>query len=186
MLRRLVLLTGALALSVSALAADVGGVKLVDKASVGGQDLVLNGAGIRTRAFFKVYVAGLYVPAKSADPAAILAKGPRRIQLNLLRDLSGEQFVGALIDGLKENNSEAELAAVKAQVDQMTTIMKGFGEVKEGGYVTLDFVDGATQIGLNGSAKGTLAGEAFNKALTKIWIGDKPIQTDLKKALLGG
>lgn len=75
MLRRLVLLTGALALSVSALAADVGGVKLVDKASVGGQDLVLNGAGIRTRAFFKVYVAGLYVPAKSADPAAILAKG---------------------------------------------------------------------------------------------------------------
>jgi hypothetical protein len=105
MLRRLVLLTGALALSVSALAADVGGVKLVDKASVGGQDLVLNGAGIRTRAFFKVYVAGLYVPAKSADPAAILAKGPRRIQLNLLRDLSGEQFVGALIDGLKENNS---------------------------------------------------------------------------------
>jgi long-chain acyl-CoA synthetase len=68
----------------------------------------------------------------------------------------------------------------------MTTIMKGFGEVKEGSFVTLDFVDGATQIGLNGSAKGTLAGEAFNKALTKIWIGDKPIQTDLKKALLGG
>ena len=50
----------------TAMAAEVGGVKLDDKASVGGQELVLNGAGIRTRAVFKVYVGSLYVPAKAA------------------------------------------------------------------------------------------------------------------------
>jgi long-chain acyl-CoA synthetase len=166
--------------------AEVGGVKLADKATVAGQELVLNGAGIRTRAIFKVYVGSLYVPAKAGDLAAVLAKGPRRIQMNLLRNLSPDDLVNALNDGLKENNTEAEMAAVKAQQDQMMSIMKAFGDVKEGNVVTLDFVDGATVIGFNGTAKGTIPGEAFNKALTKIWLGDKPIQADLKKAMLGG
>ena len=166
--------------------ADVGGVKLADKVAVGGQDLVLNGAGIRTKAIFKVYVGSLYVPAKAADLAGVLAKGPRRVQMNLLRNLSADDLVNALVDGLKEANSEQEVAAVKPQVDQMVTIMKAFGEVKEGNVVTLDFVDGATLIGFNGAAKGTIPGEPFNKALTKIWLGDKPVQADLKKAMLGG
>ena len=62
--------------------------------------------------------------------------------------------------------------------------MKAFGEVKEGNVVTLDFVDGATVVTLNGAAKGTIPGEPFNRALTKIWLGDKPVQADLKKAML--
>ena len=186
MMRRTWLMALLLAFALPASAAEVGGVKLDDKASLGGQELVFNGAGIRTRAIFKVYVASLYVPAKAGDLATVLAKGPRRIQLNLLRDVSGDQFVGALNDGLKDNNTEAELAAVKAQADQMTAIIKGFGEVKEGNVVTLDFVDGATRIGLNGVAKGTLPGEAFNRALTKIWLGDRPVQSDLKRGLFGG
>ena len=43
-----------------------------------------------------------------------------------------------------------------------------------------------THVGLNGEVKGAVAGEAFNQALTRIWLGDKPVQADLKKALLGG
>jgi len=52
--------------------------------------------------------------------------------------------------------------------------------------VTMDFVDDATVVGLNGASKGTIPGAAFNRALTRIWLGDKPIQADLKKAMLGG
>lgn len=170
----------------AALAADVAGVKLDDKASVGGQELVLNGAGVRTRAVFKVYVGSLYLPAKASTAAAVLAKGPRRVQMNLLRNLSADQLVDALVEGLKDNTSEAEFASIKPQTDQLVTIMKGFGEVKEGNVVTLDFVDGATRIALNGQAKGSVAGEPFNQALTRIWVGDKPVQADLKKAMLGG
>jgi long-chain acyl-CoA synthetase len=168
------------------LGAEVGGVKLADKVAVGGQDLVLNGAGIRTRAVFKVYVGSLYVPGKAADLAAVLAKGPRRIQMNLLRNVSADDLLDALNDGMKDNNTAAEMAAVKAQQDQLTSIMKAFGEVKEGNVVTLDFVDGATVVGFNGAARGTIPGAAFNTALTKIWLGDKPVQADLKKAMLGG
>ena len=167
-------------------AAEVGGVKLDDKLMLGGQELVLNGAGVRTRAFFKVYVGSVYVPAKATTLAAVLDKAPRRIQLSILRSLSSDQLVGALSDGLKDNNSAADLAAIKPQVDQLVATMKALGDVKEGDVVTLDFVDGATKIGLNGSAQGSIAGDAFNHALTKIWLGDNPVQPDLKKAMLGG
>jgi len=116
----------------------------------------------------------------------LLAKGPRRIQMNIMRSLTPDQLVDALVDGLKENNSEAELAAVKSQTAEMVATMKAFSEVKEKDVVTLDFVDGTTKIGLNGTAKVSIPGEAFNRALTKIWLGDHPIQADLKKAMLGG
>lgn len=170
----------------SAQAAEIGGVKIDDKASVGGQELVLNGGGVRTRVFIKVYVGSLYVPAKATTLAAVLEKGPRRIQMNILRDLSPDQLVGALSDGIKDNTSATELAAIQPQLDQMITVMKGFGAVKEKDVVTLDFVDGATRIGLNGAVKGTIPGDAFNRALTRIWLGDNPAQADLKKAMLGG
>ena len=186
MMRKALFTLLALSFCALALAAEVGGVKLDDKVSVGGQELVLNGAGIRSKFVIKVYVASLYLPAKSTDLAAVLAKGPRRIQMSLLRNVSADDLVGALVDGLNDNNSAAEMAAVKAQTDQMVSIMKAFKEVKEKDVVTLDFVDGGTQIGLNGAAKGAIAGEPFNKALTRIWLGDKPVQSDLKKAMLGG
>jgi hypothetical protein len=64
--------------------------------------------------------------------------------------------------------------------------MKAFGDVKEGSVVTLDFVDDGTRIAQDGKPKGTVPGEAFNRALTRIWIGDKAVQADVKKALLGG
>ncbi len=185
-MRKFLIVGIAMLFAATAFAADVGGVKLADKVTVGGQELVLNGAAIRTRAIFKVYVGSLYLPAKAGDLAGVLAKGPRRIQMNILRDLSADQLVDALNDGIKDNNTEAELAAIKTQQAQLTSIMKSFGEVKEGNVVTLDFVDGATSIGFNGAAKGSIPGDAFNRALTKIWLGDKPVQADLKKAMLGG
>lgn len=184
-LRSMVLAT-AFAWCAGAGAADVGGVTLDDKANVGGQELVLNGAGIRTRAIFKVYVGSLYLPAKANSTAAALSKGPRRVQLNLLRALSADQLVDALVDGLKDNNAEAELAAVKAQVNQMVATMKAFKDVKEKDVVTLDYANGATVIGFNGQPKATIPGDAFNAALSKVWLGDKPVQADLKKAMLGG
>ena len=170
----------------AAAAAEVGGVKLDDRASVAGQDLVLNGAGVRTRAIFKVYVGSLYLPVRATSTSAALAGVPRRVQLNLLRTLTADQLVDALVDGLKDNNAAAELEAVRPQVDELVRIMKGFGEVRDGSVVTLDFADNATRIAQDGVAKGSVPGEPFNRALMRIWLGDKPVQGDLKKAMLGG
>src|SRR3954470_14614956 len=109
------------------MAADVGGVKLDDKTSVGGQELVLNGAGIRTRAMFKVYVGSLYLPAKASTIDGALAKGTRRIQLTLLRARRGNRPPAAGTDGMKETNPPADVEAVKAQTDQFIAILRSMG-----------------------------------------------------------
>src|SRR5262245_61327683 len=121
-----VVMTMAVFFAVSVRAAEVGGIKLEDTVSVGGQTLVLNGAGIRTKAIFKVYVGSLYLPGKATTLDAVLAASPRRVQLNLLRNLSSDQLVDALVEGVNESNSAQEVAAVKAQTAELATIMKGF------------------------------------------------------------
>lgn len=183
---RHIVLIAALAAATSAAGIDVDGVKIDDKVGVGGQELVLNGAGVRKRAIFKVYVGSLYVPAKARTVQEVLAKAPRRIQLNLLRNLSADQLIGALTDGLKLNLTPSELQAITVQTGELAAIMKSFGEAREGSVVTLDFVDNATKVGLGGAARGSVDGAAFNEALTRIWIGEHPVQDDLKKAMLGG
>jgi long-chain acyl-CoA synthetase len=186
MLRKLVFLMAALLFAAPALAVDVGGVKLDDKATVGGQELVLNGAGIRTKLMFKVYVGSLWVPAKATTAATVYARAPRRVQLNMLRDVSADQMIEALADGVKQGNSAADATAVKAQTDQLATILKSAGQLKEGNVLAFDFVDGATAVTLNGAVKGTIAGDPFNRALLNAWLGENPVQADLKKAMLGG
>lgn len=168
-------------------AAEVGGVRLDDGASVGGQALVLNGAGVHTRMLlFKDYVASLYLPAKARSYPAVVSKGPRRIRLDLLRGYSGGDLADLLVAGLKENASAEEFASMKPQADQLSVIVRSIGQAKPGDVVTLDFHGGATRIAHNGEPKGAIAGDAFNHALTRIWIGAKPAQDGLRKAMLGG
>ena len=104
----------------------------------------------------------------------------------MLRHLTADQLVDALVEGLQANNTPEEAAAVKAQTDQLVATMKAFNEVREKDIVALDFVGGETKVSLNGEARGGIAGERFNKALLRVWLGDRPVQSDLKKALLGG
>ena len=186
MIVRAIFVVTALVAASGAAALDVEGVRLADKATVGGQELMLNGAGTRKRAIFKVYVGSLYLPAKAGSAQEMLGQSPRRIQLNLLRDLSADQLIGALTDGLKQNTTPAELSAIAVQTGEMAAIMKSFGQAKEGSVVTLDFVDGATKVGLDGTVRGSIDGATFNDALTKIWVGEHPAQDDPKKAMLGG
>jgi hypothetical protein len=170
----------------SAAGAAVNGVKLDDRVSIARRTLVLNGAGVRAKLMIEIYVVSLYLPQKAKDLPGVLAKGPRRIQLNMLRSAPSEEIIKAIVDTMADNNTPAELAAVKTQTDQLVSLIRPFKEVKKGDIITLDFVDGGTLLGRNGKASGRIPGEAFNRALTKIWLGDQPVQADLKQALLGG
>jgi hypothetical protein len=165
------------------------GVKLEPTVQVGGAALQLNGAGVRTRAIFKVYVAGLYVPQKSNSPATLLSqKGPRRMALTMLRNLSADSFADAMNDGLKNNHSEAQLAGFKPQIDALNAALKAVDEVKKGDAVNIEYTaEAGTRITVNGQPKGAaIPGEDFYNAILRIWLGDKPADGDLKKSLLGG
>jgi hypothetical protein len=168
-------------------AAEVAGVKIDDKARVGSGDLVLNGAGLRKRVFFQVYAIGLYLPQKATSAAAVLEqKGPKRVAIHMLRDVGADAFTEALADGIRANHSEAEAKALEPKVQALGAIMAQVKEAKKGMAIALDW-NGDTRLLVNGSAAGQpIAGEDFYRALLRIWIGDKPVQDDLKKALLGG
>lgn len=168
-------------------AAEVAGVKVDDRIRVGSSDLVLNGAGLRSKLFVKVYVGALYVGQKANTPAAIIDQnGPRRMVMRLLRDMDADTLHGALDEGLRNNLTAAELADMKPQADQLAGIMKGIGKVREGDSIAIDFGAEGIVIALNGDSKGKVAGGAFARALLKVWLGDKPADASLKKALLGG
>jgi hypothetical protein len=183
---------GALALVTGVATAQpvtVEGVKFEPSATVGGQPLVLNGAGLRTRAIFKVYAAGLYVPQKSSDPAALIAQtGARRVSIAMLRDVDAATFASSLLDGLKSNHTEAQLSTLKTQIEQLQATFKSVGEAKKGDAIQLDWVpDTGTRIVVNGQSRGEpITGPAFFAALLRIWLGDKPADGSLKKAMLGG
>jgi hypothetical protein len=179
-----------LTLSLPALAAlEVGDVKFDDTAKVGAGDTVINGAGMRKVLFIKGYAMALYLPQKATTTAgALAAKGAKRIRLVLLREASGETFADALASGIQKNHGEAEMAALGERIGKLKATMLGIGTVGKGAVIHLDWLPeaGALRLTVNGEKKGDdIAGEDFFRALLKIWLGDKPIQDDLKEQLLG-
>lgn len=169
-------------------AAEVAGVKIDDKTRVGSSELVLNGAGLRKRLFFQVYAMGLYVQQKTADAAALVDQpGPKRVSIHMLRDVSADAFSEALAEGIRNNHTDAEVKALEPRLKELGAIMADVGEAKKGMAINLDWTGSETQVMVQGKTVGkAIAGQDFYKALLRVWLGDKPAQDDLKKALLGG
>lgn len=167
---------------------EIEGVKLELLAQVGSASLSLNGAGVRTKAIFKVYVAGLYVPQKASDPAKLLAQsGARRISLTLLRNVDADTLVDSLNEGLKNNHTSEQLAAMAPQIAILNANLKAAGEAKKGDVIYLDYLpEAGTRVTVNGQVRGvSMPGDDFYRAVLRIWIGDKPADSSLKKGLLG-
>ncbi len=170
------------------LAADVAGVKFEDRTRVADADLVLNGAGLRKRAFFQVYAMALYLAEKkAAAPDAISLAGPKRVAIHMLRDVDAATFTEALTDGMRANHDEAAMKLLEPRVAQLGAIMAELKEAKKGMAILLDWqlVTG-TVVTVDGKPRGKpIEGEDFFRALLRIWLGEKPVQDDLKRALLG-
>jgi len=187
-MKKILLLISGFLLSLNVSAIEVSGVKLPDSVQLGSSHLVLNGAGLRTKIIFKVYVAGLYVTQKQTAVGAVLADtNPQRIALHMLRELSSAKLLDAFNEAIEANHTSAELSALADPLKQMSDIFHQMKEVQEGDVITLDYTAASgTQISVNGKPRGTIAGDVFHRALLKIWLGDKPVQDNLKKSLLGG
>ena len=184
----ILLCTGIMLAMQESRAAEVAGVHLDDKATVAGQELVLNGAGLRTRLMFKVYVIGLYLPSKTdSAPTALAGSTPRRIQIVTLRELSGEQLADSLVDGLQKNLSKAEMDALAGRIDTFRKTMLGVGKAPEKTVIHLDYLpEHGTRLTVADTQRGNdIPGAEFYQALLRIWLGDQPAQADIRAALLG-
>ncbi len=173
-------------LATSVYALEIGGVKIPDTMNAEGKSLALNGAGIRTKFFIKVYVAGLYLGQKGSNAQAIVnADEPMAVKLQIISGMvDSKKMQKATMEGF-ENATNGNIAPIKAQIDQFMGIT--FGDTTKVNDV-FDFVcvpGKGVEILKNGASKGTIEGAAFKKALFGIWLGDKPAQDDLKAAMLG-
>lgn len=181
----------ATALSVGAtlpsLAVEVGGVKLEDSMQVGGKNLVLNGAGLRTKVVFKVYAIGLYLPEQKTTPADVQAlAGPKRFKIVMLRDLSGEEFGQAFLTGINKNSDKDEKAKFVNQLVKLGELFEEVGGLKKGDVILGDWNGSNTTFQVNGKPVGSpLPDPAFYNAILRIWLGDSPADASLKPLLLG-
>jgi Chalcone isomerase-like len=175
-----------LALCFSANALELKGVKVDETAQVDGSALVLNGAGLRQKMVFKVYVAGLYLAQKTNEASAVINdSGNKRVSMYFLRELDAETLLKGMNEGFTDNNSATDMATIEPQMQSFRQMMTSAKEVKKGDVIVLDFTPAGTQVNINGKSLGLVKGEAFNKALLRVWLGNKPVDAALKKGMLG-
>lgn len=164
---------------------EIAGVELADSYSIDQHSLQLNGAGIRSKFFVKVYVGALYLGETSNNAAAILAApGAKSMQMTVLyKEVDADKITRGWTDGFEANLSDAELTALS---DRLQTFNALFPTLHKGDIVRMDYSpDIGTQLSINGKHLGTIEGVDFAAALLKVWIGEHPADEKLKKGLLG-
>ncbi len=149
-----------------------------------GSNLNLNGKGIRTKLFFNLYTAGLYLQQPTSDAAALLSGTvPLALRMEITSALiTSETMESAVRDGFKLSAGD-QLAKLQPRIDQLIEIFKE--EIKKGDVYDFIYRPQNTIIQKNGENAGTIPGADFMQAFYAIWLGDKPVQADLKTQLLG-
>jgi hypothetical protein len=168
-------------------AAEVAGIRFADSIKVSGQDLRLNGLGVRSKQVEKLYAAGLYLAERASTPEQVLvAEGARRIELVMLRDFSSEDFGEAFIKGLNNNIDKTERKQLVAHIIHFGEMFSEVPGLKKGDKVTVDWLPGiGTQCAVNGKRVGPISPDlVFYNAILKIWLGDNPSDATLKSKLL--
>jgi len=167
---------------------DVSGVKLETRLSVAGKPLQLNGAGVRYKAVFRVYTAGLYLEHKANTTEAVLGQaGPKRMTITMLRDIDSGELGKLFARGMEDNMDRRQFSRLIPGVMRMSQVFSDHKQLKAGETFVLDWIPGT---GTVLTVKGQVEGEPFKEAeffdaLMRIWLGPKPADWQLKDALLG-
>ncbi|QYZ65931.1 MAG: hypothetical protein OI74_07290 [Gammaproteobacteria bacterium (ex Lamellibrachia satsuma)] len=166
---------------------DVGGITLPEQVNVGGssETLQLNGAGIRKKFFFSIYVAALYMPEKTGDAEKIInADVTKRVLMHFVySEVEKEKMRSGWDEGFSGNRSADEMKVLRERLDNFNAM---FDTLHEGDVVLLDYLPGVgTRVTVRGEQKGMIPGADFNQALMSVWLGASPVTSSLKSALLG-
>jgi hypothetical protein len=164
------------------------GVKFEPTLDLGGSKLQLNGAGVRYKAVFKVYAAGLYLEKKASTPAEVYAlRGPKRISVTMLRDIDSTELGKLFSRGMEDNMDKAAFSKLIPGVLRMSQIFSEHKKLMAGEQFVVDWLPGTgTQVTVKGIPQGEPFKEPeFFNALLGIWLGSQPADWKLKDALLG-
>jgi hypothetical protein len=168
--------------------ATIGGVSFGGRAEVGGQQLRLNGVGLRASAVLKGFAAALYLPQNSHSTEQVLrTPGPKRLRMRMLLDVPIQVFTHAVRKGIRRNVPEVQQAALNERIGTFDGILQGIGKVFDGDVIDLDYLpESGLIILINGKARGApIPGEDLYGALMLVFLGERPVDAKLKAGLLG-
>jgi hypothetical protein len=172
-------------LASSGIAREIADVNVPENITGGdGVTLHLNGAGVRSKFFFKIYVAELYMQHPTSDPVKLIGdEGRKRMVMYFIYDdLSKEKLIEAWNEGFHANTDQEKLAVLQARITQFNAM---FDTVKKGDEISLEYIPGkGTLVSIRNQAKGVVPGKDFNDALLAIWLGKEPVSPELRKELL--
>lgn len=172
-------------LASSAHAMDIKDIDIPDSLEVGESTLVLNGAGMREKMFFDIYVACLYLQKPEDDPESVLAADrPQAITLHMTSELvTNERLKKATLKGLRKSTNN-NIEPIRPQIDQLLSMFEK-GQVAEGDVFRLAYLPGrGLRIFHNDELLGTIEGLRFKTALFGIWLSRNPAQESLKREML--
>jgi hypothetical protein len=164
-------------------ALDIAGVAVPEALVVGGRPLQLNGAGLRSRLFVKVYVGALYLGQRCADaPAILAAEAPWAVTLVFRRDVDHDRILDAFVAAF-EQNSPGQLERLKPQLEVFHGVLR---DLRAGEALVLYYLPGTgTTLTVPGGATALVPGRPFAEAVLRTWLGEHPTDASLKDALLG-
>ncbi len=166
----------------------VANVKYEETSTLGDSTLQLNGAGVRYKAVFRVYTAGLYLEKKASTTQDIAAqKGPKRMSITMLREIDSTELGKLFSRGMEDNMDRAAFSKLIPGVLRMSQIFSDHKKLVAGDQFQIDWIPGTgTVITVKGKPQGEPFKEPeFFNALLGIWLGNAPADWKLKDALLG-
>ena len=170
---------------------NVSGVKFDETTDVRGAKAQLNGAGVRYKAIFKVYAAGLYLPRKAGSTEEVLAMpGAKRMNITMLREIDSSELGKLFSRGIEDNMDKAAFSKLIPGVMRMSQLFSDCKKLNAGDNFTIDWIPGTGTIITVSNPKCPTNLEPFKEpefynALLRIWLGPNPADWKLKDALLG-
>jgi hypothetical protein len=169
-------------------ARELAGIAIPEQARVhtDAAPLTLNGAGMRRKLFVSLYVGALYLPKPSRDADEIIAMpGAKRFSMHFVhKEITPDKLVPVWNEGFEKNLGAEKFRALRPRIANFNGL---FPTLRRGDRVEIDFLPGrGVQVWINDRLRGKVAGDDFSRALLRIWLGEHPADSGLKKALLGG
>lgn len=162
-------------------------VKFPTKLKLAETELVLNGGGVRKLYFFKIFVAGLYLPVKSHDAQIIInADEPSIIRLHAVsKAITSERLSDAIQERLNEV-TKGQGEKFQSRIDLMREKLKQ-EKIEIGDECDICYTPNeGIRLLKNGKDLNVLiTGLDFKQALWANWMGENPADENLKKGLLG-
>ncbi len=184
-MRSVILVLVLLLFSANVFARDIAGVSLPETIKVNEEvELILNGAGIRNKIFFKIYIAELYLQYPSNMVEKVIGEeGHKQMIMHFLYDeVPKEKIVAGWVEGFQENSEKEKVEKLVARIETFNAM---FSDVKKGDIIVLAYTPGVgTEVIIRDESMGVVEGKDFNDALLRIWLGTAPVSSDLKEALL--